>query len=59
MAESLDWAEALLALGAAALDPDLDRAGASLGAFLKYREDQERVAEPARRVGGGGMTARR
>ena len=41
VAESLDWAEAMLALGADHLDPDL--ASASLGAFLKYREDQERV----------------
>ena len=41
VAESLDWAEAMLALGARDLDPDL--AAASLGAFLKYREDQERV----------------
>ena len=45
VAESLDWTEALLALGANDLGPDnLDRACASLGAFLKYREDQERVA---------------
>ncbi|MCY7340848.1 MAG: MoxR family ATPase [Pseudonocardia sp.] len=45
IAESLDWTEALLALGADGLgDADLDRACASLGAFLKYREDQERVA---------------
>jgi MoxR-like ATPase len=43
IAESLDWAEALLALGARDVDPDL--AAISLGAFLKYREDQERVAE--------------
>ena len=41
VAESLDWAEAMAALGARDLDPDL--AAASLGAFLKYREDQERV----------------
>jgi MoxR-like ATPase len=41
VAESLDWAEAMLALGARDLDPEL--AAASLGAFLKYREDQERV----------------
>jgi MoxR-like ATPase len=41
VAESLDWAEAMVALGARDLDPDL--AAASLGAFLKYREDQERV----------------
>ena len=45
VAESLDWTEALLALGATGLgEADLDRACASLGAFLKYREDQERVA---------------
>jgi MoxR-like ATPase len=45
VAESLDWTEALLALGAHDLGADnLDRAAASLGAFLKYREDQERVA---------------
>ncbi len=41
VAESLDWAEALLALGARELDPD--RAARTLGAVLKYREDQERV----------------
>jgi MoxR-like ATPase len=46
VAESLDWTEALLALGAHDLGADnLDRAAASLGAFLKYREDQERVAD--------------
>ena len=45
VAESLDWTEALLALGAHDLGADnLDRAAASLGAFLKYREDQERVS---------------
>ncbi len=41
VAESLDWTEALLALGARALDPD--RAARTLGAVLKYREDTERV----------------
>jgi len=46
VAESLDWTEALLALGARSLGPaELDRAAASLGAFVKYREDQERVAQ--------------
>ena len=46
VAESLDWTEALLTLGARSLGPaELDRAAASLGAFVKYREDQERVAE--------------
>jgi MoxR-like ATPase len=41
VAESLDWASALAALGARSLDPDL--AAATLGAVLKYREDAERV----------------
>ena len=45
VAESLDWTEALLALGARDLGPGaLDKAAASLGAFVKYREDQDRVA---------------
>ncbi len=45
VAESLDWTEALIALGVTDLgDAGLDRACASLGAFLKYREDQERVS---------------
>jgi MoxR-like ATPase len=41
VAESLDWASALMALGARTLDPD--RAAATLGAVLKYREDADRV----------------
>jgi MoxR-like ATPase len=41
VAESLDWAAALAALGARTLDPD--RAAAALGALLKYREDADRV----------------
>ncbi|MQA86199.1 MAG: AAA domain-containing protein [Streptosporangiales bacterium] len=41
VAESLDWTEALVALGARELDPDL--AAVTLGAVLKYREDQERA----------------
>jgi MoxR-like ATPase len=41
IAETLDWAEALLMLGAADLDQDL--AARTLGAALKYREDQEIV----------------
>jgi MoxR-like ATPase len=41
VAETIDWAHALGALGLAALDPDaLDR---TLGTVLKYREDIERV----------------
>jgi MoxR-like ATPase len=41
VAESLDWAGALAALGARTLDPEL--AAATLGAVLKYREDADRV----------------
>jgi hypothetical protein len=41
VAESIDWAGALVALGARTLDPDT--AAATLGAVLKYREDADRV----------------
>ncbi|GAA3363489.1 MULTISPECIES: MoxR family ATPase [Saccharopolyspora] len=41
VAEALDWARALQALGAAEFDPE--RAAAALGAVLKYREDADRV----------------
>ncbi|GAA6525948.1 MoxR family ATPase [Intrasporangium sp. DVR] len=41
VAETLDWARALVALGAAAVDPEV--AAASLGSAVKYREDAERV----------------
>ncbi|HEX5405704.1 MAG TPA: MoxR family ATPase [Pseudonocardiaceae bacterium] len=41
VAEALDWAGALLALGASELDAQ--SAAATLGAVLKYREDTERV----------------
>ena len=45
VAESLDWSRALVELGVTALDAEgMDRACASLGAFVKYREDQERVS---------------
>ncbi|MFC5182248.1 AAA family ATPase [Actinomadura harenae] len=40
VAESLDWTEALVALGARDLDPDT--AALTLGAVLKYREDRDR-----------------
>ncbi|MQA77603.1 MAG: AAA domain-containing protein [Streptosporangiales bacterium] len=43
VAEAIDWAGALHALGARELHPDL--AAASLGAVLKYREDGDRVRE--------------
>ncbi|WP_245789277.1 AAA family ATPase [Streptosporangium canum] len=41
VAETIDWTEALLTLGARELDPDL--AAATLGALLKHREDHETV----------------
>ncbi|HEX6756093.1 MAG TPA: MoxR family ATPase [Mycobacteriales bacterium] len=41
IAETVDWAEALTALGAGSLEPGL--AAATLGAVVKYREDVERV----------------
>ena len=43
VAETIDWAQALAALGRA----DLDEAtvGATLGTVVKYREDQQRVRE--------------
>ena len=41
VAESLDWARALHALGCQELDPQT--AASTLGAVLKYREDTERV----------------
>ena len=48
LAESIDWAAALATLGARSLDRDL--AARTLGAAVKYREDQERVlAAPAER----------
>lgn len=43
LAESIDWAQALVTLGAGELDPD--NAAVTLGAVLKYREDQERARD--------------
>jgi MoxR-like ATPase len=42
VAETLDWTQALIALGARTLDADA--ATRTLGAVLKYREDHERIA---------------
>jgi MoxR-like ATPase len=42
VAETLDWTEALVALGARELDERLVEA--TLGSVLKYREDQQRTA---------------
>ena len=41
VAETIDWAQALATLGAAA--PRRATVDATLGTILKYREDQERV----------------
>jgi len=43
VAESIDWAAALHALGARQFDPEL--AAITLGAVLKYREDADRVRD--------------
>ncbi len=43
VAESIDWAAALHALGARQYDPEL--AAVTLGAVLKYREDADRVRD--------------
>jgi MoxR-like ATPase len=43
VAETIDWADALAILGCTSLDEGL--VDATLGAVLKYREDQERVRE--------------
>ena len=51
VAESIDWALALVAIGAERLDPDT--AIATLGAVLKYREDLDRV----RRMDVGALIA--
>jgi MoxR-like ATPase len=41
VAETIDWAQALAALGAAALDEET--VGLTLGAVVKYREDEQRT----------------
>jgi len=53
VAEAMDWATALHALGARELEPDV--AARTLGAVLKYREDTDRVHAMARGAlfGGG------
>ena len=52
VAETLDWTQALVALGAQTLDADV--VTTTLGAVLKYREDQER----ARRLDVGALIGR-
>ena len=48
VAETLDWVQALHALGASELDPEV--AAATLGAAVKYREDAERVRQALDRM---------
>jgi MoxR-like ATPase len=60
VAETLDWTEALVALGAKDLDEQLVEA--TLGSVLKYREDQQRAANAGLAalvsgVGGAGRDA--
>ena len=54
IAETLDWTEALVALGAKELDEDV--ISATLGSVVKYREDQQRTMGAALSLlaGGGG-----
>ena len=51
VAETLDWARALDALGAAELD--VENAAATLGAVVKYREDAQRVRQALDRMLAG------
>lgn len=51
VAETLDWARALQRLGTTELD--LDTAGRTLGALVKYREDADRVKHALDRVLAG------
>jgi MoxR-like ATPase len=50
VAETLDWARALHRLGTSTLD--VERAAATLGAVVKYREDAERVRKALDRMLG-------
>jgi len=52
LAESIDWTAALATLGARELDRDL--AARTLGAAVKYREDQDRVLAAVAADGGLG-----
>ncbi|HBL25243.1 MAG TPA: ATPase [Acidobacteria bacterium] len=53
VAETLDWARALLALDRIALDPDT--VNATLGVLLKYQDDIEKMrGEPVREMLGAG-----
>ncbi|CCH77965.1 ATPase associated with various cellular activities, AAA_5 [Nostocoides japonicum T1-X7] len=51
VAETLDWARALDALGS--VDLDVETAAATLGAAIKYHDDAERVRASLARILGG------
>jgi MoxR-like ATPase len=51
VAETLDWARALEALGAR--DVDVESAAKTLGAVVKYREDAQRVRQALERMLAG------
>ncbi|MDF2703469.1 MAG: ATPase associated with various cellular, 5 [Rubrobacteraceae bacterium] len=53
VAETIDWTEALVALGAKELDESLVRS--TIGSVLKYREDQQRAANAGLAALVGGM----
>ena len=53
VAETIDWTEALVALGAKELDESIVRA--TIGSVLKYREDQQRAANAGLAALIGGM----
>ena len=53
VAETIDWTEALVALGARELDEALVRS--TIGSVLKYREDQQRAASASLSALVGGM----
>jgi MoxR-like ATPase len=57
VAETLDWTEALVALGARELDEQLVEA--TLGSVLKYREDQQRAANAGLAALVGGVSGAR
>ena len=48
VAETMDWVQALVALGEAELEPDV--VDATLGTVLKYHEDLERVRDARART---------
>jgi MoxR-like ATPase len=51
IAETIDWARALLLLGANALDPELARS--TLGVLLKHDSDRQKVEEKMATLAGG------